>query len=226
MSISVIRALTYHNNHICHFLKFLFEITFNIIFYRRDVWKNPAFGPKLVKPQSEGTYMTDVIVPMIRASLKDLPIGKSGYISTAERQSIASKDRRGVGKRSDVMFIASCNNRSYELIYGESSRIICDEQKKENDRVKTWREMNDGMYWAHKGCKPDKDDFGIIGIQIARTEMHLNILIRGMNEIHRFYNLRTVEILIQPTDGDTVFKFVETLLTIWVCECNSYISLA
>ena len=71
--------------------------------------------------------MTDVIVPMIWASLKDLPIGKSGYISTAERQSIASKDRRGVGKRPDVMFIASCNNRSYELIYGKNSCIICDE---------------------------------------------------------------------------------------------------
>ena len=88
--------------------------------------------------------MTNVIVPMIRASLKDLPIGKSGYISTAERQSIASKDRRGIGKRPDVMFIASCNERIYELIYCESSRIICDEQKKENDKVKTWREMNDG----------------------------------------------------------------------------------
>jgi len=63
---------------------------------------------------------------------------------------------------------------------------------------------------AHKGCKPDKDNFGIIGIQVAGTEMRLNILIRGMDEIHRLYNLRTVEIPIQPTDGDTVFKFVET----------------
>jgi len=67
--------------------------------------------------------MTDVIVQLIRASLKDLPIGKSGYISTAERQSLASKDRRRVGKQPDVMFIASCNNRTYELIF----RIICDE---------------------------------------------------------------------------------------------------
>ena len=83
---------------------------------------------------------------MIWASLKDLLIGKSGYIFTAERQSIVSKDRRGVGKWPDVMFITSCNNRLYELIYDESSRIICDEQKKENVMVKTWREMNNGMY--------------------------------------------------------------------------------
>ncbi|CAI2199085.1 4216_t:CDS:2, partial [Funneliformis geosporum] len=32
---------------------------------KEDIWKNPAFGPKLIKSQSEETYMTDVIVPMI-----------------------------------------------------------------------------------------------------------------------------------------------------------------
>jgi hypothetical protein len=64
----------------------------NIILYRRDIWKNPAFSPKLVKSQSEGTYMTDIIVPMIRTSLKDLLIGKSDYIFIAKHQSITSKD--------------------------------------------------------------------------------------------------------------------------------------
>ena len=54
------------------------------------------------------------------------------------------------------MFIASCNERVYELIYGKSFRIICDEQKKENDKIKTWREMNDGMYWATKDANQTK----------------------------------------------------------------------
>ncbi|CAG8848445.1 11499_t:CDS:2, partial [Gigaspora margarita] len=192
----------------------LAKITTDILEILRDVWKNPAFGQKLAKSQSEGTYMTDVIVPLIRASLKDLPIGKSGYISTAERQSMASKDRRGVGKRPDLMFIASCNNRTYELIFAESSRIVCDKQKKNDDEVKLWREMNDGMYWAHKGCKSDKDNFGIIGIQVRGTEMRLNTLVRGVDEIDRLYNLFTVEIPIQPTDEDIVFRFVEALLTL------------
>ena len=74
--------------------------------------------------------------------------------------------------------------------------------------------MNNGMYQAHKECKLNKDNFDIIGIQIARTKIHLNILIQDMNEIHRFYNLCTVKILIQPTDRNTVFKFIKTLLTI------------
>ncbi|KAF0421755.1 hypothetical protein F8M41_006718 [Gigaspora margarita] len=70
----------------------LAKVTTDILEILRDVWKNLAFRQKLAKSQSEGIYMTDVIVPLIRALLKDLPIGKSGYISTAERQSIASKD--------------------------------------------------------------------------------------------------------------------------------------
>ncbi|CAG8741186.1 35673_t:CDS:2 [Gigaspora margarita] len=37
-----------------------------------------------------------------------------------------------------------------------------------------------------------------------------------IDRIHRLYNLRTVEIPIQPTDGNTIFKFVETLLIIRV----------
>ncbi|CAG8741103.1 4115_t:CDS:2, partial [Funneliformis mosseae] len=68
-----------------------------------EIWKNPAFSPKFAKTQSEGTYVTDIIVPVIRATLKDLPIGKSAYISTMEHQSVASKDRRGgKGKRPDI----------------------------------------------------------------------------------------------------------------------------
>jgi hypothetical protein len=77
---------------------------------------------------------------------------------------MASKDRRGVGKQSDIIFIAGFHNRTYELIYGKSSHIICNRQKKEDDQVKTWREMNDEMYWAHKGCKLENDNFSIIEI--------------------------------------------------------------
>ena len=34
-------------------------------------------------------------MPILRASLKDLPIRKSGSITTAERESLASKNRKG-----------------------------------------------------------------------------------------------------------------------------------
>ena len=49
---------------------------------RADVWINPAFGPELLKTQSEGTYVTDIIIPSIRASLKGLPYRYFAFIST------------------------------------------------------------------------------------------------------------------------------------------------
>lgn len=62
----------------------------------------------------------------------------------AERQSVASKDRRGEkGKRPDIMFIEKHMDRIYELMFAECSRIVCSNVKEEDDRVKLWRELND-----------------------------------------------------------------------------------
>ena len=72
--------------------------------------------------QSEGTYITDIIVPLLQASLDDLPNG-SICMSTAECQSIASKVRKSlgvneeksshsprvlIGKKPDVMVMEKC----------------------------------------------------------------------------------------------------------------------
>jgi len=100
--------------------------------------------------QSEGTYVTDVIVPLLRATLGDLP---SGHIclSTAERQSLASKarknagaDKERMGKKPDVMVLDQYVDKIIELTYVECSRIVCSTTKKANDEVKLWRETLDG----------------------------------------------------------------------------------
>ncbi|CAJ0824793.1 6080_t:CDS:2, partial [Entrophospora sp. SA101] len=86
----------------------LVEVTKGILGVLSDTWKNPAFSPEFIESQNEGTYVTNIIVPTIRAVLKDLPFGKSSYVSTSEKQSIASADRRGEGhsgRRLDIMFV-------------------------------------------------------------------------------------------------------------------------
>lgn len=67
------------------------------IYIRCDSWNNPAFGTNFVESLNEGTYVTNVIVPAIRATLKNLPLGKTTFISSSERQSSASADRKGDG---------------------------------------------------------------------------------------------------------------------------------
>ncbi|CAG8656147.1 3309_t:CDS:2, partial [Paraglomus brasilianum] len=198
-------------------IEILKEVTKEILNTVKDIWNNPAFGPNFVDSLNEGTYVSNVVVPLIRATLKNLPFGKSSFISTYECQSIASKDRRGVGKtgrRPDIMFEVHREGKVYELLYGECSRIFCTPQKELDDKVKLWREVNDGLYWVRKGCKPEKEQFGIVGIQIAGRKLHLSVITRGVDEIHCRYNLHSAEIPVNPMGDYDLTNFIKTLLTL------------
>ncbi|CAB4391003.1 unnamed protein product [Rhizophagus irregularis] len=76
----------------------LAEVATNILNTLNDVWNNPAFGPDFEDSLNEGTYVTNVIIPSIWSALKNLPFEKNAFISTSERQSLASADRKGDGQ--------------------------------------------------------------------------------------------------------------------------------
>lgn len=156
-----------------------------------------------------------MIVPAIRAALKGIPLSTSTLVSSSERQSTASADRRGdgrTGRRPDVMFMVKRGVKKYELLYTECSRLFCTAQKEKDDEVKLWRECNDGMYWVNNSCKPNKGEFGIIGMQVAGNKLRLHALIRDMADIHRYYKLHESLIPVQRSDPIIVTKFVESLL--------------
>jgi len=67
------------------------------------------------------------------------------------------------------MFLLKRKGKIFELVFGESSRLLCSDAKKEEDEVKLWRETNDGMFLVRQGCKPEKGQFGVIGVQVAGT---------------------------------------------------------
>ncbi|CAG8685732.1 5566_t:CDS:1, partial [Ambispora leptoticha] len=130
----------------------------------KDIWNNSAFSSELAKTLNEGTYQLIVIVSAIRALLKNLPIGDS-FISTSEKQSIASANRKGEGymrRHLDIMLVVKYLETVFELMYVECSRLICTPQKKTDDEIKLWQETNDRLYWIHQSLKPDKDQFGIV----------------------------------------------------------------
>ncbi|CAG8694630.1 hypothetical protein RhiirA5_504674 [Rhizophagus irregularis] len=191
----------------------LAEITDGILETLNDSWNNSAFSPEEAEVLNEGTYLTNLIVPAIRASLKNLPHGKFTYISTYERQSIASADRRKrSGRRPDIIFVMMDRGKKYELMYTECSRLFCTEQKIKDDAVKIWRETNDGMYWVYKGRRPEKDEFGIIGLQVAGSILRLTVLIRDGANVDRYYHLHESRIPVQKSEPAVVAKFIETLL--------------
>ncbi|KAF0488013.1 hypothetical protein F8M41_022438 [Gigaspora margarita] len=135
---------------------------------------------------------------------------------SSERQSVASADRRGdekTGRRPDIMFVCMEDGKFYELMYTECSKITCTKRKEKDDDVKLWRESNDGMYWAHKSRRLEKEQFGIIGMQVAGRKLLLNVLIRNEVEVHRYYNLRESVIPIQYSNNPyDLAEFVNTLL--------------
>ncbi|CAG8657986.1 2710_t:CDS:2 [Gigaspora rosea] len=186
-----------------------------ILSIMKDVWNNPALNFKVAGTLNEGTYQSTVIVPFILAVLKNLPFGLPSFISTSERESIASADRKGdsqMGRRPDVMFTVKYLDVFFEIMYVECSRLVCIQQKKVDDDIKLLRECNDGMYYTRKTLNPDKDQFGIVGIQIAGDTLHLNVLIRDKVNVHRYYNIESAKIPVQESDENVVTKFVETLL--------------
>ncbi|CAG8805288.1 23404_t:CDS:2, partial [Gigaspora rosea] len=144
----------------------------------QGIWENPAFNKKFLKSQSEGTYVNNIVVPIIRAALKDLPFKNAVFVSIAEWQSMASKDRRGdYGKWPDVMLLVRYKQKTHELIYTECSRLVC--------------------------------------IQVATQMLHLSVLIRDEDQIHRLYPLRSVEIPVHLTkSSQKLINFVDTLLLI------------
>ncbi|CAG8555083.1 8114_t:CDS:2, partial [Acaulospora morrowiae] len=110
---------------------------------------NSAFNLEFAESQSEGTYVNNVILPTIQATLKCLPLGKSTFVSSSECQSSVSvnkKDDGWLGKRPDIMIIMKHNGKNYKLLYTECSCLTCTTQKKKDDKVKLWREVNNEDY--------------------------------------------------------------------------------
>ncbi len=112
-------------------------------FISSEIWSNPAFMTSTSRSeQSEGTYIADVIIPLLRTSLSDLLNGTI-CLNTAEHQSIASKARRNLGiigermgKKPDIMGLLKQDEKIIELLYTESSCIVCSNLKKSDDEVK------------------------------------------------------------------------------------------
>ncbi|PKK59235.1 hypothetical protein RhiirC2_871337 [Rhizophagus irregularis] len=167
--------------------KKLAEITDRILETLNDSWNNSAFSPEEAEVLNEGTYLTNLIVPAIRASLKNLPHGKFTYISMYERQSISSADRRKrSGRRPDIIFVMMDREKKYELMYTECSRLFC--------------------------RRPEKDEFGIIGLQVAGSTLRLTVLIRDGANVDRYYHLHESRVPVQKSEPAVVAKFIETLL--------------
>ncbi|CAG8718914.1 25294_t:CDS:2, partial [Racocetra persica] len=113
-----------------------------------ETWNNPMYSEVEFRNKiNEGTYVADIVLPLIRASLNSLQCGGHTYITTAEHQSVASQSRKNeqesdaqIGDKPDIMLALISNNKKFELLFVECSRILCTSRKKDDDSTKLLQE--------------------------------------------------------------------------------------
>ncbi|RHZ61200.1 hypothetical protein Glove_349g29 [Diversispora epigaea] len=131
--------------------------------------------------------------------------------NTAHRNIGMSEMR--MGKKPDIMSLLKQNEKNIELLYTESSHVICSNSKKDDDEVKLWRETLDGTSFIGLSCRPTSNQFGIVGIQVASTVMRLNILVKDPAGIPRYFHLDHTKIPLSPHTIHTR-SLVRLLLTL------------
>ena len=119
-----------------------------------------------------------------------------------------------MGKKPDVMGLIKQDDKIFELIYTESSCIICSETKKEEDDVKLWRETLDGASFISALCRPTGNQFGIVGIQVAGSVIYLNVLVKDLAGISRYFHVDHAEIPFSPSNIARVKSLMRILLTL------------
>ncbi|CAG8720769.1 13221_t:CDS:2, partial [Acaulospora morrowiae] len=94
-----------------------------------ETWSNSAFTSSISRSErSEGTYISDIITPLLRSSLGDLLNGS----------------RRMNGKETDIMGLLKWDNK-----------FLCSNSKRIDDYVKLWKETLDGVSFLDASYRPD-----------------------------------------------------------------------
>ena len=118
-----------------------------------------------------------------------------------------------MGKKPDIMGLLEQDEKIIELLYTELSRIVCSNSKKSDNEVKLWRETLDGASYISALCRPTRNQFGIVRIQVTGTTMYLNILVNDLAGIPRYFHLDHAEIPLSPHQSH-LKSLIRLLLTL------------
>ena len=119
-----------------------------------------------------------------------------------------------MGKKPDVMGLLKQDEKIIELMYTESSRIICSKSKKADDDVKLWRETLDGTSFVSMLCRLVGNQFGVVVIQVTGTTMYVNVFVKDLASILQYFHLDHVEIPLSSSNNTSRVKSLICVLLI------------
>ncbi|RHZ54950.1 hypothetical protein Glove_421g110 [Diversispora epigaea] len=138
-----------------------------------------------------------------------------------ERQSLASKARvdnrtgkEKMGKKPDIMALEKFKGKLVEFLYLESSCVVCNVTKKDDDKIKLWRELLDGVSYINTACRLISNQFGVVGIQVTGEKIYLNVLMNDASGIPRYFHLDHAKIPLTINMSSRVKPLMRLLLTL------------
>ncbi|PKC67890.1 hypothetical protein RhiirA1_457868 [Rhizophagus irregularis] len=60
------------------------------------------------------------------------------------------------------------------------------------------------VIWVYKDWRPEKNEFEVIGLQIARSMLQLTVLIRDEANVNRYYHLYKLRVSMQKSESAVV----------------------
>ncbi|CAH1767775.1 12422_t:CDS:2 [Entrophospora sp. SA101] len=168
---------------------------------------------------SENT-LVEVVARLIDLAIYQLPINSEVEVTRNERQSVASKNRKAKlkngarGNKPDFMIQAFLGQKWNEIVYGESGKWNCNEEKILDDHNKLVRFCIDGYKEISK--KREKDDlrknYIAFGVNVAGDKIIVHGLIRE-NEVKYYLPIAEAKIPLR-SESVEVEEFIHVLMVI------------
>ncbi|GBB86198.1 hypothetical protein RclHR1_12630015 [Rhizophagus clarus] len=191
------------------------------------VWKSPKYEAYIKKGKSinEGSYVCEVLAPLLNIVMNDLPGNPIAWDIWGEEGSSASairKDSRKIARRADYMMIVQLGkNAELEIVYLETGRPNSSQDKRVRDHKKLIRFSKDSVDTTRniKNLKkifnqPSKrQNLTIFTINIAGDVIELYAM-RKESGIYKYCLIEEATIPLHMTSSSAVYPLIHASMTL------------
>ncbi|CAB4396389.1 unnamed protein product [Rhizophagus irregularis] len=165
--------------------------------------------------------LVEIIARLMDTAMYRLPVEYDIEITRAERQSMASKNRKvqqqkgSRGDKPDLMIRVFFRNKWEEIIYVESGKWNCDDEKIRSDHNKLVQLCMDGSNELFKICEKEPLNRNYIGfgVNIAGECIEIYGLVREKG-VKYYFPVSRAKIPFRKESAEEVEGFIHALLTL------------